>query len=241
MKVWTRTAYAAGALVVPVVLTGCGSGGGGGGGSFADQSAQDIMKSSAADMKKATSLRVSGDITSGAQQVGLDMQITTQGSCQGTMRIGGGTAQIVSDGTTSWMKGDHAFWVAEAGGQASVVEKAVGDKWVSMGSNADLSSFCDLDSLLKDVDTTGSTQGDPVTKSGTDNVGGQDTVKLDGHDDSNNPMTVWIASDSPHYILKMAVVGTGDSGSLTLSDYDKPLSVKTPAPSEVVDLSSLGG
>lgn len=236
MRRWTTAAATAAVLGL---VSGCG----GGGGSFSDKSAQDIMKASASDMKNAQSLHISGDITTGGDRIGMDMQVTTAGACQGTMRLGGGTAQLLSDGSTAWMKADDAFWKKEAGAQASAVEQAVGDKWVVLGSTSGLSDLCDLDSLLKGVDTTGAGKDgkDAVTKEGTDSVGGADAVRLSGHDDSGAPMSIWVASSSPHYILKMSVSGGGsDSGALLLSDYDKPLDVKKPDPSEVVDLNSLG-
>jgi hypothetical protein len=230
MKAWTRAAYAVGVLVL---VTGCG-----GGGDFAGKSGDDIVKDAGQDMKGATSLRLAGEVTSDGQKFELDVQLTSKGSCQGEIKFGGGTAQLVSDGDTAWMKPDDAFWEAAAPGQAAAVEQVVGDKWVVIPSDdADFSELCDLNTFLKDVDKPSS---DKMKNAGADTVDGQDAVKLTGHDDNGKPLTAWVATDSPHYFLKIEVTTGPEPGMLTFSDYNKPVKIKVPQPSEVADLNTSG-
>src|SRR6476469_4428119 len=117
----TRTwaSRAAVAAVTTVALAGCGGGDGkgGSGGAFAQQSAVDIVTAAKTDMKALTSLSMKGDITSAGQRVGFDLDLTTKGDCQGTIEVGGGSAQILSLGGDSWMKPDDAFWKEQAGSQ----------------------------------------------------------------------------------------------------------------------------
>jgi hypothetical protein len=230
MKAWTRAAY----VGVLVLVTGCGGRGG-----YASKSADDIVKDAGHDMKQATSFRLAGEVTSDGQKYGLDVRLTSHGGCQGEIRVaGGGTAQLVSDGDTAWMKPDHAFWEAAAPGQASVIEQTVGDKWVVVPSgSSSLSGLCDLDSFLKGVDEPSS---DKMTNEGADTVDGQDAVKLTGHDDHGKPLTAWVSADAPHYFLRMEVRTGPEPGALTFSEYDEPVKIKIPEPSQVVDLNTAG-
>jgi hypothetical protein len=55
-------------------------------------------------------------------------------------------------------------------------------------------------------------------------------------------LSAWVAADDPHYIVKLELGEGGDtSGEMNFSDFDEPVDVTTPEPSDVVDLSSLGG
>lgn len=236
MRKWTAVAYAAG-----VALLGAGCGGGSDS-SFADQSAKDITQAASADMKALKSLRISGDISTGGQKVDIDMQSTTDGDCQGTVKVGGGSAQIVSSGGSYWMKPDDAFWEQTAGSRASVIEKAVGDKWVTVPPSSGLDEVCDLDNFLKAFDTTTDNPSATPSNAGSEQVDGQDTVRITG-EEKGQQVSAWVATGDQHYILKLEVgsPGDSDSGALAFSEFDEPVDVTTPAPSEVTDLSSLGG
>jgi hypothetical protein len=237
MTVFAKTALAA---VAVLVATGCG----GGGSSFADKSVKDITKQAADDMSGLKSLRIAGDLTTGGQKIHLDMQSTTDGDCQGTVNIGDGSAEIVSSGGDYWMRPDSTFWEQQAPDQADLIEQAVGDKWVSVPANSGLDEVCDLDNFLDSFDkaSTDNPSASP-SKGGTTSVDGKDAIQVQGKDKDGEDVTAWVATDAPHYILKIEVAGngTGDTGTLTFSDFDEPVDIKTPDPSEVADLTSLGG
>jgi hypothetical protein len=231
----TRTAGVLAAAVV--LLAGCG----GGGNDFADQPPKDIAKAAAADMKDLTSLRMAGDLTTSGQKIGVDMLITTSGDCQGTIEVTGGSAQIVSSGGQAYMKPDKAFWESQAPGQAAQIEAVVGDKWVVIPSASGLDAACDLNQLLDGIDKPDSDPSNAPTSATSDSVDGQDAVKLVGKDDNGKPVTAWVATDDPHYILKMEVTQGSEPGVITFSDFNKTVSVEAPPSDQVIDLSKLGG
>lgn len=237
MAVWTKTALAAGVLLL---ASGCGSSGDGGD-SFAGQPVKDITKAASADMKGLKSLRIGGDLTTNGQKLHLDMQSTTDGDCQGSVRVDKGSAQVVSSGGSYWMKPDAAFWEQQAPDQSELIEQAVGDKWVSVPSSSGLDEVCHLDNFLKAFNdaSTDDPSASP-SNAGSEQVDGQDAVKITGTSDGQQ-LAAWVASDDPHYILKIEVGGGTDGGTLSFSDFDEPVDVKTPAPSDVADLSKLGG
>src|SRR5690606_11975249 len=91
-----------------------------------------------------------GDVTSGGDEISLDMAVTRDADCEGTMGFAGGTAEIISVGGMAYMKPDAAFWEAFGGAQASMIMDIVGDSWAVMPGE-DLGDFCDLDELLDDM------------------------------------------------------------------------------------------
>jgi hypothetical protein len=229
---------AAVAAAVMLVATGCGSGGAT---SFADESVKEIVQGVRDDMAGLTSLRLVGDLTNDGQQIHLDMRSTTDGECEGVVKIGDGSAQVVSSGVDYWMKPDDAFWEQQSPDQADVIKQAIGDKWVSVPSSSGLSKACDLDALFESFRTASFDEPSaPPTKSGVSSVDGQDAVQITTEDEGGQEVTAWVATDDPHYILKIEVAGDTDL-SLAFSEFDEPLDIQTPDPSEVARLDSLGG
>lgn len=228
----TRTAGVLAAAVV--LLAGCG------GNDFAQQPPKDIAKAAAADMKDLKSLRMKGDLTASGQKIGVDMQVTTSGDCQGTVTVADGSARFVSSGGQAYMKPDKSFWESQAPGQAAQIEAVVGDKWVVIPSASGLDAACDLNQLLDGVDKPSSDPSNDTTTS-SDSVDGQDAVKLTSKDSNGKPVTAWIATDDPHYILKLQVTQGTEPGTLTFTDFDESVDVQAPPSDQVIDLRKLGG
>ena len=224
------TLGAAGALVV---LTGCGSG-------FAEESTADIQDAATSDMKAVKSLHLSGDVTTQGEEITLDLTLTDEGNCEGEVGVQGGTAQIISLDGQSWFKADDAFWEASAGQAADQITKMVGDKWVVQPGEESFASFCDLDTLLKELggdedDTKATKQED------TEEIDGQEAVVLDSETDDGDPLTAWVSVDDPHYILQMEVTEGEEPGKVTFSEFDEDVSIEAPAEDETIDLSQMAG
>lgn len=230
-----RMALVVAGLGVAAALTGCG------GNDFADRSADDIVTTAKADMKDLTSLKVSGEITSGGQHVSLDIQTDSDGDCTGTIGIEQGSAELLGVGGETWMKPDETFWRSLAGDSADQVMAAVGDKWVVVPDSADsLTNFCDsdqlLDGVLKDED-----DGSTYSKSGTAEVDGDQVVKVDNDDPKDGTSTGYVRVDEPHYLLKIEKTGGDEQGSVTFSAFDEDVDVLAPADGDVYDLGTLSG
>ena len=228
------------AVGVVVLLAGCGGKGAGDGSDFSKESATDILTAAATDMQALTSLRMAGDIDSGGQQVGFDLELTTDGDCQGTFAVGDGSAEILAVGGHSWMKPDHAFWSKQAGAQAPQIEKIVGDKWVAIPSGSDLTSVCDLDSFLRKLQNPRNGKASTATVLGTEDVAGQDAVRVSDKDKGGVTTDGWVSTDDPHYLLKLQVLGSG-GGTVTFSDFDVDTTITAPDPSDVADLTNSTG
>ena len=232
----------AGLMAAAVLLAGCGGAAGSSGSSgasgsdFSQESATDILKAAATDMQALKTVRMAGQIEASGQQIGFDLQLTTQGDCQGTFEVGDGSAQIIASGGDSWMKPDDEFWTMQAGGQATQIEGLVGDKWVAIPADSSLSSVCDLDGFLAKIKDPGNGKASSSTVVGTDTVAGQNAVQVRDTGQGDDKTDGWVSTDDPHYLLKLEVAGSS-GGTVTFSDFDSDVTIKAPDPSDVVDLN----
>jgi hypothetical protein len=224
------------AVVAGTALLATACGGGGGGPSFADESGIDIMKAATTDMGAVTSMHFTGDVTSSGKKIHVDLRTSTAGQCQGSFTIGKGTAQILASDGKAWMKPDHAFWEQQAPAQAAQVEQLVGDKWVSIPLSSGLSEVCDLDNLLTKLTPSSDKEAQDTKVIGSTQVGGTDAVQVQGTSQQGDTVSAWVATGEPHHVLKLDVVDGSSPGTLTFSEFDTPLDITTPAPSDVADI-----
>lgn len=219
------------------MLTACG-----GGDDFADKPGKDIAAASKKAMGDLESMRVAGTITTGGQDIAIDLQVSSGGDCKGSLGIGGGKTELLGADGKTWMKPDEAFWSSFAGDSADQVMSVVGDKWVVMPSSADsFNQFCDLDQLieqmLKDDDESDKST---YTVKDTSEIDGQKVVAVDNKSDDGNS-TGYVKVDSPHYLVKIEKTGGDSNGSVTFSEFNDDVDVDAPGDDEVIDLDSLGG
>jgi hypothetical protein len=224
-----------GAIGALALLAGCG-----GGSDFADSSATTIQKEATKDMQALDAVHMKGSITQQENEVGLDLSLTTDGDCTGTISRGGsGSAEVVSLDGSSWFKPDEEFWRAQAGPQADQIISSVGDRWVQLPEgDQSFTSFCDLEGLLKQI---GQDEQDKPSKTGeTQEVDGEEAVKLTRDaQQGGGTITVWVAVDDPHHILKVEQAEGDSPGTITFSEFDKDVSIDAPTDDEAITVEEL--
>lgn len=228
---------AAAAVVVVTGLTACG-GGSSGGDDFVDQSASEIQKQVVADMAGLKSVRLSGDLVQGGQEIGINLALDTDGLCAGSLTLMAGSADIIAGPDGQFLKGDLAFWSGAAGGEAAAerVTALLGDKWAKMPeAEGGFTSFCDLDDLLDEFTSVDAAEG-TATIGEQAQVAGVSALELISADDT--PTSAWVAIDAPHYIVKVTTEGE-DAGSILFTDFNEPVDAQAPAEDDVIDLSKL--
>ncbi len=230
-----------GAIAALAVLSACGGGGDGGDSDseFASESASAIEKASIEDMKALDAVHMEGSVTQQGSEIGLDLSLTTDGDCTGTVSRGdSGSAEVITLDGTSWFKPDEEFWRAQAGPAAEQIISTVGDDWVQLPEGDEsFASFCDLDELLDQIDDD---QGKPSEKGETEELDGQEAVKLTRDDaESGGTITVWVAVDDPHHILKVEQAEGDSPGFFTFSEFDTDASIEAPADDEVITVEEL--
>lgn len=201
---------------------------------FGDLEVEAIKEATVADMKSLTSMTMSGAITSQGDEIEVDLAMSTDSTCFGTMGIGGGVAQILAVDGASYLKGDQAFWTATGGPQGTTILETIGDKWAQLPTGSGFDSFCDLDALLDQFDEE--KPGTTVTKGEVGELDGEPTVQLIS-DEKGGTTTTWVTTGEDHYIVQIERVGGEQPGTITLGEFNEPLEVTAPADEEIFDMS----
>jgi len=213
-------------------------------------SAQQLVAQARAGVQKAKSVRL--DYTdrgaqakaSTTQPTSMKLALDRKGNCTGTMALGehGGTVQIVKRGTEVWLKPDAAFWKAELPGRQGAAAAAKFKDRYLHGSASDtplsgIADACDLGVLQRDV-TKGAALPSSVKKDGETALDGTKVIPL-SFQEKGVTSTQYVTADPAHHLYRTVKKGGGTDLTMTLTDYDKPVSTKTPPAKESVDVSKL--
>jgi len=227
----------AGVVGLALAVSGCGAG------DDTIAHAKDYAKSDgsqiAADARTAMAglktMHVAGTIRQGNQSIALDLSVSRDGSCLGTIGVGKGSIQLRSVGGKAWYKADLGFWKAEVGAEAQSVAKAIGGRWVVLsGDLASLRSFCRIDSLTSQMLSPKAS----IDTQGAAMVGATPTVRI-AISGAGVPTAAYVKASDPHYVLRI-VRGSGDkAGQVDFSSFDAAFTVKAPAADDVVDPASI--
>ncbi|MFI8960960.1 hypothetical protein ACIGO8_02510 [Streptomyces sp. NPDC053493] len=262
-KLWIAALVCAAATTVGV--TGCGKGddtGAKGGGTtspsaaptkeapkdpFAGMDADAIADKATEATKKATSLHMIGGGKNDGADMKVDFAVDERGACTGKMTQQGATAEMLKAEGQLYMKGNEKFWRTTAGGKGGSAEETnamvelLKGRWMKVsGKDKDMGEVCDLDSLRKDMekdksDTKGATRG-PDSE-----VNGQPAAVLTNKKSGGESVTMYVAKEGEPYILRVVETGGDEPGTVTLTDYNKPVNATKPPADQVIDLEKLGG
>lgn len=198
--------------------------------------------------QSATSLRMTGRVSSGGQPLEVDFSVSDKSECTGAIRLQGGTAELRRTGGVTYMKGDEAFWRASMTsqgmppGQIDATIELLKGRWLKIPQGQpgteDLGSVCDLKSLLADLGRN-KEQRTGLVRGPDGEVKGTPVATLVKRKTGGETTTVSVSERGKPYILKMVKTGGTDPGSVILSDYDKPVKVVTPPADQTVDLTKL--
>ncbi|MGW1726307.1 hypothetical protein ACWCQK_25620 [Streptomyces sp. NPDC002306] len=194
----------------------------------------------------ASSLRMKGDVADdeSAGTIRIDMALNTRGECAGTMSMGGqGKADLIKTGDTVYMRYDEEFLRAQSKGEPKADTDAavalLAGNWTKMAAKGqdakDIAGFCDLDAVLGGAEDGNSN----ATRGQTTTVDGTPAIVL--HEkDGKERYTLYVATEGEPYLLRIDSKTATDPGTVTFSDYDKPVPAKKPA-GKILDLDAFSG
>ncbi|GAA3394824.1 hypothetical protein [Streptomyces roseoviridis] len=244
-----RTALAAAlCAVVALGATACGPFSGDdpkATGPFGDLTGPRIVDKAVAETKTATSLTM--DISLKTTEGPLKAYVSTdlQGKCAGTMTVDTtGTAELLRPADKAvYLRFDEAFLKEQAKGEPEEVQQALlkelKDRWVKTDAEdpdaKDMLELCDLKALLADFEqtTAGTVRGEETTVGGRKALTLTQTLK-------DEKTTFYVATEGKPHLLKVVTTGGEEPGTITFSDYDKPVVAQTPQKKDIVDEKSLG-
>ena len=201
-------------------------------------SPKQIVKNAISATESASSVKISGSITQGSQTISLNVSAGTGGTGQGTIGIGTGTATVRLVGGIVYFMGDNHFWTQQE--SASAAQLFAG-KWVktaaTTSSGKSLAEFLNSQSFMKQLFATNLTKS-AFKAAGSATVGGESAIVISGHDaKSTSNGNLFVAKSGKPYILRISIGGTGGTGSLTFSNYNKKIAPVVPA--GAIDLDTL--
>ena len=200
-----------GAIGALAVLAACGGGSDserhdGGDSDFAKESASAIEKASIEDMKAARG-RAHARVRSPSRATRSVSTFAHHRWRLHRHRLRGdsGSAEVVTLDGTSYFKPDEEFWKAQAGPAAEQIISTVGDEWVQLlratraSPPSATSTSCSTRSTSQNKPSEkGATEMSTVRKRSSSPA----TTKQTG-----GTITVWVALDDPHHILKVEQAG----------------------------------
>ncbi|MFD9562683.1 hypothetical protein [Streptomyces sp. NPDC059994] len=227
---------------------------------FAGMTPDAIAEKAVGVTKAANTVKVAGSGISDGEHMSLEVTVTRVGNCSGSVRVKSGTARILkADAKAYYMKGDEEFYraMAKEDGtskqETDAMVEVLKGRWMKMPTQApskskkrhgkssddDMGQFCVLSELVAGMDDdkddrTGMTKGADTV------VAGVRAVTLTKKKSDGSAVTMYVAKQGPARLLKVAETGGDEPGTVTFSDYDKPVTITPPPADQVMDLEKLG-
>ncbi|WP_043265727.1 hypothetical protein [Streptomyces sp. CT34] len=250
----TLTALTCGTALVAATVTGGATAAAddtGGEGDLANRTAQQISDDAVHELLAAKSLRLRSATSTDPTR--LDLTLDRDGNCAGHISKGPlGRVDLVKRGKDVWMKPDAAFWKSQfPGEEGSADARAYQGRFLHGTTDDDflqrLTAACDLRGFQRQLaapDTSSPpdspspsftlTKGRPTTEEGTRVL---PVTKKGG----GAAQTVYVAIEGRHYPRKLVTEIDGETGTIQLGDYDRPVPSRTPDPGATTDISVLEG
>ncbi|WP_149179896.1 hypothetical protein [Streptomyces sp. TRM49041] len=209
-------------------------------GPFAGLSGPQILNKSIKATKTAESLRFNLTTTSATDgTTKAYMAVDTEGRCSGTLSIGTGTMEMIKTGGVAYLRFDEAFLREEnkdgSPEETEQILKELKGRWMKTDASdpetEDSLELCELGSLLADLETGVNLAG----KGEETTVNGKKALKLI-ESDGEETTTTYVATEGEPYLLKIVVKGGDEPGTITFTDYNKPVTAEAPAAKDILDL-----
>lgn len=204
---------------------------------FAKQGVEDVVSASLETMTEVDSLRMTGSLWLKGRAHFVDLHLSRSGDCTGTLTYDGSHVDVRGVGGKAWVKGDVGF-INTAGGGAGLpraTQERLARSWIPLGTRQ-ARDLCAFDTLFDkygvvhedDDEVADLTRGDEVS------LDGEDAVVVTGTDGGVATQRAWIASEAPHYVLKITQEGGREPAALAFSEFDQGFEVEPPPAKDVL-------
>jgi hypothetical protein len=228
-------------LVVVLVAAGCGGSSSSkttpansSGNGEASKPAQQVLTDAVKAAESASSLHMGGNVSSGGQQIGLDLQIAKDKGATGTMTLNGQKVDLVVVGKDGYLKAGPAFFKLFAGANGATIAQLLAGRWLKFPvDNAQFGPLVGISSANSLFEQLKSGSDPHLKNNGATTYQGQSVVALEGKNG-----TLYVSATGQPYPVALAKTGSG-GGAITFGDWNQPVSLT--APTNVLDFSKLGG
>ena len=192
-----------------------------------------VLADADAAATSASSVHVSGTVSSNGTPIVLNLSLTHSKGAKGSMSVGGQRFDLIRIADTLYIKGSDSFY-QQFGGAAAA--QLLHGKWLKgSATKSRLSSLVPLtniDTLFAKI----ATGHGKLTNDGKKTYKGQAVVQLRDTSDGSNLL---VAATGKPYPVAITGGKKSQSGTIAFGDWNK--SVPLSAPSNAIDLSKLGG
>jgi hypothetical protein len=199
-----------------------------------------ILTRAKAALAKATSVHVVGSLPGGGAELRFDVRIRGTAGGYGAISLDNHKLEVIRIAQTAYLRGDEKFWVSEIG-NASLAKRLAG-RYVKASVNDpqlnQLVAFTNVATLADMLPKAGL----PLTKRGRTVVDGVLTMAL-SDDDPTERGTVYVALQGQPYPVRLSATDakTKASTSIDFTDYNRPVTLRAPKLSQIIDAKTLGG
>lgn len=223
MRLRARTAAVAFAVVsggALVVSSGAGA--------AATSPKQTVLDAIAAS-KAVSAVHVIGSVTTGSQNIGVNVYATNANAGEGSISINGATVKIVRLGARVYFNADTAFWTSQAGASAA----AYANKWVytsAAGTDGkSFSQFLGATALFKQILSGSKVNQSVFTAGANTTVGGVPVLAINGSDSTDGTSgVIYVARQGKPYLIELKTTNSSGTGTLKFSGYNQSVHPKTP-------------
>jgi hypothetical protein len=246
------------AILVPVVAGGTATAGAAG---TAADDPQALLKDAAASLAKVRSLHLSASTTDADGTFRFTADVLASGNANIAIRQGDeGTLRLRKVSSSTYLRGDAAYWKSAGGEEGAELAKELGGRWVKV-PKADAKEFSGLftEVLPKRLASCLAVPGavGTLTDGGSATVGGRKaTVLVDAGDKpGTSPGKLFVAASGAPLPLRILQTGpvkpggkatscsdgedTSTASDFRLSKFNRKLTIR--APKDVVKAPSTGG
>lgn len=193
--------------------------------------AEQVLEKAKAATAAAKSLHYTANGSSGNEKLAFDVRSDKARGVIASVEIGGQQIKIIQDLKNVYIGGNNPIVAGLAGG------KDVTGKWVkTSASNPAVSSILEIADPAKLTEQFFKLEpGQKVALGTPKTVAGQQTVALVVSGGKDGGGTMYVAAEgTPYPLLIESDATNGDQGTLTFSEFDKPVDVKVPAAKDII-------
>jgi hypothetical protein len=199
----------------------------------ASKPAQQVLADAKAAATSASSAHVAGKLVSDGTRITLDLSMARDEGAKGSVSVNDLGFDLVKIGDTAYIKGSDAFYRHFAG---ATVAQLIHGKWVKAPTTSkQFRSFADLASVSGLFARISANHGKLVNDGKVTYQGEPVVVIRDASDDSK----LYVAATGKPYPVALAGGRKNQSGTVTFSDWNEPVSLS--APSGALDVSQFLG
>jgi hypothetical protein len=216
------------ALLTTTALAACGGSGGSGNG-VAGKPPDTIVQEANNAIAHASSVHVSGSISSNSVPLTLDLNLVAGKGGRGKLSEGGLTFRVITVGPDVYIQGTPGFWAHFAG---AAVARTLDGQWLKASASGQFAPIASLTNMQLLFGKVLLSHGD-LQKVGTSTVNGQPVV---GVRDSKAGGILYVATTGQPYPVEVVKGGSG-AGRIVFDQINQPVALAAPAHSR--DLSQL--